>query len=117
MLTEIEPYTDVDGVRPARDTGFRMKPVPEFKYTRRVEKVDTRPYVDYLHNDDLHDVGNATLRGQPLEGVRVYEVDYASAERRIIRDIRCNVIRSQGDSPCLCDLPGTVPCTDCGAGL
>jgi hypothetical protein len=117
-MLDTSRVTDSDNsVRSSRDTGFRMAPQSEFNYTRRPDKVDNRPFIEFLHWDDMRDIGRGTLRGQPLDSVRVYEIDYASAEKRAIRDIRSSVIRSYGDSPCLCELPGTVPCTECGAGL
>lgn len=68
-----------------------MPPTEPFSYTRRVESVDTRPFLDFVHNDDIEDIGAGTLRGQPLEGVRVYEIDYDAVEQRTLSMLSVNI--------------------------
>jgi hypothetical protein len=118
MLTDIEPYTDADNsVRPSRDTGFRMvASTTTTPYVRKNVQAATRSFIEYLHWDDMIDVGPGTLRGQPLDSVRVYNINHEQAEKRAVGLIRKSVMLSQGDTPCRCLLPGSVPCTECGAG-
>lgn len=108
-------------VRPSRDTGFRHTEVPSAPYIRRVMPADPHLFLECIHNDDMVDIGPGTLRGQILDSVRVYKVDYEKVEQRLTNDIRRNitirVIKEHGDSPCLCQpIPGSVPRTDCGEG-
>lgn len=67
--------------------------------------------VDTIHRDDIKVVG------QLDRSVNYVTIDYDAVERRAIGEIRRNVMRGMGITPCLCTLPGDVPCTECGAGL
>lgn len=111
-------------VRPLQDTGFRfpwrhgLKPYrnPEIKTYR-----DT-PYIDCVHWDDMTDIGQGTLNGQPLDSVRTYTINYPRATERANYWTQRQLSDRVGET-CLCEAefgkgwPFSVPCMDCGAGL
>lgn len=81
-----------DGIRPVRDTGFRMAPQPPSEpYVRKDYPTDPYLFVDVIHADDMKDVGPGLLNGQPLNAVRLYEIDYAAVEARQNADITQNI--------------------------
>lgn len=45
-------------------------------------------WADQLHNDELIDIGPATIRGQILNAVRLYRIDYEKLEARNVGYIR-----------------------------
>jgi hypothetical protein len=46
---------------------------------------------DQVHNDELSDVGPAIIRGQIIDAVRLYHIDYEKLEARNIGYIRENI--------------------------
>lgn len=70
-------------VRPSRDTGFRMAATtPTAPYVRPTPR-QYPPLIDFLHNDDMEDIGQGTLNGQPLDRIRAYRVNYDKATARL----------------------------------
>jgi hypothetical protein len=71
-----------DGVRPIRDTGFRMEPQPAFEYIRPDRVLSNLYFDDFMHNDDVIDDGPATIRGQVLDAVRSVVINREQAQAR-----------------------------------
>lgn len=50
-------------------------------------------WADQVHNDELTDIGPASIRGQILNAVRLYTINYEKLEQRNIGYIRENIER------------------------
>jgi hypothetical protein len=54
--------------------------------------------------------------------IKTVEGDFSMIEKKTVEyledhgDVLAKILLPDGDSACLCTPPGSVPCTDCGAG-
>lgn len=92
-----------DGVMPTRDTGFRMTPQPAFHYVPgpRVEQELFQD--DFMHNDDVTDVGPATLRGQALDAVRAIRIEREKVISRQLQQLRADIARREKSERAIAD--------------
>lgn len=80
-----------DGIAPIRDTGFRMTPQPVHSYVPG-PRVETNLYQDdFMHVDDVKDIGQATIRGQALDAVRVIRIDREKVIARQLAALRDSI--------------------------
>ena len=69
-------------VRPTRDTGFRAKPSVPFVYNPPVRQGNQVALPDYVHQDDVIDLGPAFIRGEKVNAVRLISVNVTSHNAR-----------------------------------
>ena len=69
-------------VRPISDTGFRAKPTAPFVYNPPVRRGDHVALPEYVHQDDVIDLGKAVIRGEYVNAVRLISVNIESYDAR-----------------------------------
>ncbi len=69
-------------VRPTRDTGFRAKPSMPVVYNPPVRQGNQVALPDYIHQDDVIDLGPAFIRGEKVNAVRLISVNIMSHAAR-----------------------------------
>lgn len=69
-------------VSPIRDTGFRHAGGPLPTYNPPVRHDDRVTLPDYIHADDIKDLGPAFIRGEKVNAVRLISVNVTSHNAR-----------------------------------
>ena len=69
-------------VRPTRDTGFRMTPTAPFVYNPPVRQGNVVALPEYIHQNDVIDLGPAFIRGEKVNAVRLISVNVESHNAR-----------------------------------
>lgn len=71
-----------NSVRPTRDTGFRAKPSVPVVYNPPVRQGNVVALPEYIHADDIKDLGPAFIRGEKVNAVRLISVNVTSHTAR-----------------------------------
>jgi hypothetical protein len=70
-------------VSPTRDTGFRMPAdTPKFTYNPPTRQGNSVMLPEYIHQDDVIDLGPAFIRGEKVNAVRLISVNTESHAAR-----------------------------------
>ena len=69
-------------IMPLKDTGFRATKIPPVAYVAPAPRQRTVFEPDYVHVDDIIDLGPASIRGEKINAVRCIGINLEQAEAR-----------------------------------